>query len=307
VSKHRVPIALLALLIRAASAEAELPAAVQDITLGAARDFGYVMGDPIRNEIEIKVAKPFRLETDFLPQPGSAINDWLEVRALHWGQEDAGQYTVYRVTLTYQVFKGVRETEIPSVPGLPLAFRGAEGSFQVESPAWPFTLMPLISPKTADEQVTLRGALPPPTYATERPATALSGLLFGVAALLVYAVRRLGLPPFRAFAASPFARAVRTLKKLRRQPPSHETYRQALMVVHGALNETAGYTVLAGRLERFLAEHPEFEGLRGPFEAFFSASGRLFFASLEPDIPTGPTLAGLEELCRRSRAMERGR
>jgi len=307
VSTRRNTIAALALLLHVAASGAELPAAVHGIELHALRDFGYVMGDPIRNDIEIGVAKPFELEADFLPHPGSAISEWLEVRELQWRQEDAGKETIYRIALTYQVFKGVREAEILSVPALPLRFRGADGSFEVQSPAWRFTLMPLISPKTVDENVTLRGPLPPTVYPTERPTAVLLGFLAGIAALLVYAAWQLGLPPFRAYAASPFARAVRALKRLRRQPPSYETYRQALQLVHGAINETAGYTVFAGRLERFLVEHPEFEGLREPFEAFFTASGRLFFASLEPDLPTGPALARLEELCRKSETAERRR
>ena len=306
-SKRRAFIAALAVLLSAASAGAELPAAVHGIELHAPRDFGYVMGDPIRNDIEIRVAKPFELEADFLPQPGSAINDWLEVRDVQWRREDSGKETVYRIALTYQVFRGVREAEPLSVPALPLRFRGADGRFEVQSPVWPFTLMPLIAPKIADESVMLRGPLSPPVYPTERLAAVLLGFLSGIAALLVYAARRLGLPPFRAFAASPFARAVRTLKKLRRQPPSLEVYRQAFLLVHGALNETAGYTVLAGRLGRFLAEHPQFEGLREPFEAFFTASERLFFAPVEPDIANGHALARLEDLCRQSRAAERRR
>jgi len=296
-----------ALMFHAAGVSAELPAAIHGIELHAQRDFGYVMGEPIRNTIEVRVAKPLELESDFLPQPGSAVNDWLEVRQVEWKREDRRDQTIYRIDFTYQVFKGVRDAETQTVPALPLRFRQGDSHIEVEAPAWNFTLTPLISPKTPDENVTLRGDLPPPVYPTERHETALFGFLIGIAAPLMYAAWRLGLPPFRTFVALPFARAARALKKLHRQPPSGEVYRQALRLVHGAINETAGYTVFAGRLDQFFIEHPEFGGLREQFEAFFAVSQRLFFASIEPDIPSDFALTGLEKLCRESRKVERRR
>jgi mxaA protein len=294
----------LALLFYAVGAWAQLPAAIHGVELHARRDFGYVMGEPLRHDIEIKVAKPFELEADFLPQAGSAVNDWLEIRQVEWKREDRGKETIYRIALTYQVFKGVRETETQAVPALPLRFRHGENSIEVEAPAWNFTLTPLISPKTPDENVTLRGDLPPPVYPTGQHKTALIGFLTGIVALLIYAAWRLGLPSFLALDASPFARAGRALKKLRRQPASGEVYRQALRLVHGAINETAGYTVFSGRLDRFFIEHPEFDGLREQFEAFFVTSQGLFFASIELDIPSDFALDRLEALCRESRKIE---
>jgi mxaA protein len=294
-------------MFHAAGVSAELPAAIHGIELHAQRDFGYVMGEPIRNTIEVRVAKPFELESDFLPQPGSAVNDWLEVRQVEWKREDRGDETIYRIAITYQVFKGVREPETQAVPPLPLRFRDGDRHIEVDAPAWSFTLAPLIPPKTPDENVTLRGDVPLPAYPTGQHETALAGFLVGIAALLLYAAWRLGLPPFRATSAPPFARAGRALKKLRRQPATNEVYREALRLVHGAINETAGYTVFAGRLDRFLVEHPEFDGLREQFEAFFAVSQRLFFAPVEPGILSDYALARLEKLCRESRTVERRR
>jgi len=297
----------LALLFRATCAYAELPSPAHRIELSAPRDFGYVMGEPIRHNIDVQVAQAFELEADFLPQPGSAVSDWLELRQAEWKREDRGGETAYHITLSYQVFKGVRDPEILTVPALPLRFRDGDSRIEVEAPAWNFTLTPLIPPKTPDENVALRGDLPPPTYPTGPHQAALAGFLIGITALLLYASWHLGLPPFRAINLSPFARAERTLRKLGRRSPSIEDYREALRLVHGAINETAGHTVLAGRLDRFLVEHPEFEGLREQLTAFFQVSQRVFFVSSEPQTPSDYSLDRLKQLCQQCRSIERER
>lgn len=286
------------------SAWPELPPSVRAIELAAPRDFGYVMGEPIHHEITVKIAHPFALEADFLPQPGSAVNDWLEIRQSRWTREDQGSERIYRISLTYQVFKGVRETETVTVPVLPLRFSNGNDSTEIEVPAWNFTLTPLISPKIPDENVTLRGDLPP-VENTEHPGW-LAGFSVAVIGLLVYALWRLGLPPFRAARAAPFARARQALKRLRRQPPTLDTCGTAFRLVHQAINETAGHPVFSKHLDRFLHERREFEGLREQLEAFFATSQRLFFETIGAETRPGDTLDWLDTLCQQAQRIEKG-
>jgi mxaA protein len=279
------------------------PAPIRSVSVAPQRDYGLVVGETLASEIRVAVEPGFELEAAALPLPGVAVSDFLELREIGWAKQPQGGETLYRIRLVYQVFKGVRDAETVAVPALPLRFNRAGQAAEADAPGWNFTLTPIIPPGTADDTVALRGDLPPPSLPDRGPGRWLLACLAGLAGLGVYAGERAGLLRRRA---PPFVRAARALKTLGRQPSSLDTWRQGARLVHAALNETAGHTVLSGQLRRFLAARPDYAGLQAELEQFFRHSDRLFFAEAA-DWPADYPLARLEALCRRLAAAGGGR
>jgi len=295
-------LAKLALAAALACPYADAAEAVRSVEVIPQRDYGIVMGEVLVSEIRVAVAAGFRLETASLPAAGSAVSDFLELREATWqAQQQAGQ-TVYRIRLDYQVFKGVREAETVEVPALPLRFSRGPETVEAKAPAWQFTLTPLIPARTADEDVAVRGDLPPPEPSASGHWRWLAACLAGLAGLWAYAAWQLGWLPFRS-KAPPFARAASGLKRLRKQPDG-ERWRQGVKLIHAALDETAGHSLFAGQLPKFLEAHPRYAGLAAELERFFALSDRLFFAG-NLEIPADYPWQRLEKLCRQLAAAGR--
>jgi mxaA protein len=270
------------------------------VELSAPRDYGYVMGDLIEHTLTATVPESYTLETGFLPKPG-ALDEWLEVRSVNWDENRANGETRYRIRVIYQLFKGVRSPEKAVVPALPLRFAGAE-PLEAKAPAWEFTVTPLIPPQLADENVAIRGSLPPAPVAAAPHRHRLLAYLAGALSLCGgLAWQKWG----RTHRARPFARARRELKKLLRSPASPERFRAAVKLLHRALDETAGGTLFAGQVDRFCASRPAFAEIREELAGFFALSRRLFFTAPEVAVPSDYPAERLENLCRRCAAAER--
>ncbi|CAL1239071.1 hypothetical protein [Candidatus Methylocalor cossyra] len=292
-----------AFLIRLAAAlalwsTAAYPAPSLRVELAAPRDYGYLIGDLIVHRLTVELPAAYRLEPGFLPRPG-AVNDWLEIRSVAWDRTDEGDAARYRIRVTYQVFKGVRSPERATVPALPLRFTGPE-PLTLTAPEWSFSLAPLIAPETGDEAVAIRAPRAPEPASTLPQQRRLGGFLAGALVLGAWLLRgRLGW----SRRPQPFHRAYRELRRLLRGPASPETYRTAAKLLHRALDETAGYTVFAGQLDRFCQQRPAFAALRAELAEFFAFSQRLFFTATATPADYPPPR--LEALCRRCAAAER--
>ena len=293
--KNPFGIALGFALVFHSLAEASSP--IHSIEISSPRDYGIVMGDTLTGVIRVVTETGYHLETASIPQPGSAVNDFLEIREIHSDRQELGNETLYRIILIYQVFKGVREAETLTVPALPLRFERNGQSVETIAPAWNFTLTPIIPTNVPDEAVVLRGELPPPYYSGINHWRWLAACLSGLGGLGAYAAWRFGLPPFRRN-DPPFARAALGLKKLGKKPATQENYRQGAKLLHDALNEAAGHTLLPGQLWRFLEAHPEYQGSTADLERFFMDSERVFYA-IGTVPPVDFSLSKLEGLCRK--------
>lgn len=291
----------------AAPLPAQLPPHVHAVESHLERDFGHMMGSLLRQTIVLETDAGFSLEEGMLPAQGGAVNDVLEVRSSGWEKQVRGDRQTYRITVDYQIFKGVREPEALAIPTVALRLSRDGQVLETESQPLPFVLHPLISAAIADEDVTIRGLKPLPTIAAPRHGVKLAALLAVAALLLAFALRHLGLPPFASRTPRPFDRASREMRKLRRQPATGETWRRALRLFHEGLNGYARRTVLEGQLPRLFDDHPELSGLRPELETVFALSHRTFFASEQSDWPRDFALPRLEDLCRRCRAIERRR
>lgn len=270
------------------------------VELSAPRDYGYVMGDLIEHTLTVAVPEAYGLDTGYLPAPGP-LDEWLDVRSVDWNRTRADGETRYRIRVVYQLFKGVRSAEKAAVPALPLRFAGPD-ILEAKAPEWAFTVTPLIPPALADENVAIREALPPDPLATRPHWRRLLACLAGAAAVAGFlGWQNLG---WRR-RTRPFGRAQRELKKLLRTPATPQSTREAARVLHRALDETAGETLFAGRIEDFCQGRPAFAALRDELRDFFELSRRLFFTSPEEPVPKDYPPARLADLCRRCAAAER--
>ncbi|MFM8333766.1 MAG: hypothetical protein ACKN9T_18985 [Candidatus Methylumidiphilus sp.] len=284
----------------ATAALAEIPAPIHSVDISSTRDYGIAIGEVISSEVRVAVELGYELETAALPQPGSAVNDYLELRDLRRTRHEENGEAVYGITLNYQVFKGVRDTEALTVPAVPLRFHRAEATAETQTPAWNFTLAPIIPAKTPDEAVILRGDMPTPSHAGVYPGRWLAAYLTGLLCFGVYALWRLGLMPFGRH-ATPFDRAARQIDKLGKRPANLDLCREAAKRVHAALNETAGQVVVSGQLAHFLAAQPEYARYEKELAQFFAESDRLFYADAT-DCPKG-YFTMLKNVCQKMAAV----
>ena len=278
-------------------------ATLPDIALVAPRNFGHVVGEIIHHDIHVRLSSDYSLESSLLPSVGSAVNDWLEVRQLSWDGRQEGPRQVYHIAIDYQVFKGVRETEVVVIPSWPLHFRKAGDSVVREVPAWAFTLNPLISPKLGDEDVPIRDDLPVPDLPWQSRAGGFFLALILLFCSYLFAAWRRSWLPFRAKRMLPFDQACRQLRCLQRRPLTPERLADEFRVVHTALNATFGVTVFPGQLARRVADQPRWTPLRDTLEQFFRYSERLFFAH-QTALPEEELRLWLAQFCRQCRQVE---
>jgi len=291
-------IALALCLTGSAALQAET--AAPHVELQASRDFGYTMGSLIEHRIRLWLPDGAEFLSPLLPSPG-AVNDWLDLRTIRWHQESR---QVVRIDVTYQVFKGVRDTETAVIPPLPIAYRAGGSNAEIRTPEWPFGLIPLIPPATPDDSVLIRRDAAQAPFVTAPVFYRFIGFssvaLLGALALAF----RLGLMP-RIGQGRPFARARRELVRLRSHSRAAARYDAGLRLVHEAIDRSHGAPVFPAMLEDFLSGHPAFMPLRPDFEAFFQASQRHFFDPGTDDVEPHARWQALEDFCRRCARLER--
>lgn len=269
----------------------------------AQRNFGYVIGDPVEYEVLISVPENHALEAEYLPKPGT-LTEWLDLRTINWARTDSKGTAQYRLRLTYQVFKGVRQPEKLTIPALTIRFRG-QTPFEVQTEPWQIVVAPIIPPDVSDESVELRGFSHPERRSLGPHRLRLAAYLGGILIALAILAWQHGRLPFFRTATPPFARTVRELKKLSRKRDDAEAFRKAVKLLHRALDETYGFRLFGEELETFLTIRPAFAELRDELNHFFALSQRVFFTAPDAPIPADSPLPWLETLCRRCVAAER--
>ena len=292
-------IALLTALLLGGCSSVNQADRAPEIALDASRDYGYVLGDRIEHTLTVRLPAGEALDLASLPQPGP-INDWLVLRDSRWEPAPAGAAKVHRLHVSYQIFKGVRAPEPVSIPPLTLRLDGSDAR-ELATPAWSFTLAPVIPPNETDETLILRDPHPPSPAdsmaLTRRMSLSLAGSgligpLFGLRAFLLRRKIR------------PFAQARGELRRLLASGRDAESLRHAARCLHRAFDQTFGKTLFSGQIEFFLAEHPTFAPLREQLTAFYEWSQHLFFdpvgVAIEPR-----THRWLNDLASRFAAAER--
>lgn len=269
------------------------------VTLRAPRDFGYVLGDSIDHTLSVELEQGQTLDTGSLPQPGP-VNDWLDIRGSRWEISQTGSRTTWLIHVDYQVFKGVREPEQVPMPPLTLRLAG-QPPREILTPAWSFTLVPIIPPGLPDEQIEPREPAPPTPAATTAMARRLLYWLSGTGAVLgLFGLRQW----LRKRRPRPFAAAARQLRSALAGEPDTAALQAGLRALHRAFDQTFGETLFAGQIQRFCRRHPAFAPLQDRMAAFFTLSQLLFFEPGGAHAVDSATRDWLNDLARRCAAAE---
>ena len=297
-----------ALLVAAAGVSPLAEAAVEKLEMTTPRPFGYVIGDTIEHRVSLVLDPGFELDPDSLPAPGRASR-WLALNESVLESDERDGTTRHSILLRYQIVNAAESVIGAGTPPLSLRILGPEGDLPVVVPAWGFTFGPIVTPeeRTAGRRPDLRPALPPPPFETEVRTARVAAL--GLLALVLFAlvVREHLVGRFAAPSDRHFDRAWRRLRRRSSGSNPSDAVTQALVEVHAAFNATAGRAVFQHNLARFFVEHPRFEPVRTPIEAFFAESGKLLYGRNEAAPDTGPRLDRLRDLCRACREVERSR
>jgi len=246
------------------------------------RAFGYFIGDVLVREVEIAVPAGQRIDPASIPRPGP-LNYWLELKSASLDETVRQGQPHYRMRLEYQTFYAPLEPRKLQIPAIQLRIiNGQEESGQAVVPAFEFLSSPLreiIPETTSDDRAGLlrpdAPVLRTSTF-TERVGMAVGGLAF--LAGIVLLAHHLAIWPFHRRRTRPFAVAMRAVRREAAKEPGGGDYARALIALHRAFDEAARKRILAGDLDRFLSERPEFEPLRPEIESFFAQSRRAFFA-----------------------------
>ncbi len=286
-------------------------AQVRGVELRVPRAFGYFLGDLVQVQADIRVDPGFTVQRPSLPKPG-LVTYWLDLRSVAVEERREGDETLIRIRLTYQDFYAALDSRTLDVPGFSLTIesegKGGLTTATAQVPAWKIGVSPLreVQPERRDDPAEYllpdgRGPRLDPQPAT---ATALSLLALATLALVPLARDR-AWGPFAPRRGRPFALGLKAVRRLKRRAQGDDLYREGLLVLHRALDATAGRRVLADDLASFLANHPAFRGQEQGLEKFFAASRRAFFGRETEAAARACPLSEVESLLGRLAAAER--
>ncbi|MFM9916467.1 MAG: hypothetical protein ACKVOX_11715 [Rhizobacter sp.] len=275
------------------------------------RAYGHTIGDLVQRQVVIHVPTGYTLNEETLPTAGRRGGS-IELRRLtrELGRDGSGSRLT--LTLDYQVFVAPREVRTLELPPFVLGFQGAPRPQDLRVEAWPLTVSPLVpvdvSPRRGLGE--LQPDAPPPLIDTRAGEWRLAAYGLIAALLLAYlALVYIGLPWFWR-RQRPFTSAWRALKAMPElagpESASSERRRLAFQQLHDALNQTAGEVVFEQTIDRFIAAHPRFAGLRGDLAVFFQRSRTEFFGGAAAMSDSASAGAWLTEFCRKCRDAERG-
>jgi mxaA protein len=264
------------------------------------RDFGYVMGDVIRQTLIVTTPADQMLDTTALPRPGP-VNDWLDIRDISWESQPGSTEQIHHIYVQYQIFKGLRGPEQVSLPGLPLHFGGAS-PLDTTGPDWPIALLPIIPVTLSSEEVELR----PPMLAQPMPTDAHWRILW----LWLSAGMTVGLYAGRHYwlglrRTRPLLQARQDVCKLLQAPLTRERLNAAVRTLHTGLDHSHGATLFGHQVGLFCSEKPSFADLEAELEAFFNLSNQLFFATDSSALDLTASAKSLAMLAKRLATAER--
>jgi mxaA protein len=275
-------------------------AAVQSVDVYEPRAFGYFIGDTLDRRVEIVTTGDTELFSSALPRPGP-LTYWLDLVAIDESHHEEGDRKTYEIRLKYQIFYSALDVTKLEIPALPLKFKGAgndenapHGSAGPENsgpsasiPAFQFlasplrdiTLQNLMPGQNAEIADVLRPDKPAREIAiggaTRLLGIAIFGMVLSAAGLLWHYAKW----PFSRRAGRPFTVADRRIRDLLLTGArSDATYRESLIVLHRAFDESLGRRMFAEDLSVFLGKRQRFANLKPIVVRFFEGS-RLYFFS----------------------------
>jgi mxaA protein len=246
------------------------------------RAFGYFVGDVIERTFEIDTDRGDTLTDASLPHAGP-LTYWLELKSVTATRSTPGDVARYTLKIAYQIFYVPVDPRKLEIPPVTIAFRNGESSYNVTLPPFTFLVSPLreIFPEKSGE--TIETFLRADAGARFLPVRSLHLAMAasGIASLLALAALAYQLAwwPFNKRMARPFTRAARETATLIGEGQNSDSYRQALLELHRALDSAAGQRLMAADVPAFVSRHSEHSGRADDLARFFEASRSAFFAN----------------------------
>jgi mxaA protein len=282
-------------------------AQVRSVKLFTSRAFGYFVGDIVRSEVDVVVDKHVSLLPASVPQPGP-LNSWLELIASRVEENSANDMRLYRLYFDYQNFYPALDSRALEIPGFTLSFISGGRTVSAQVPAWSFLISSLRevlpAPKASGADY-MQPDASPQGIDLRRARIATFGFLAACLVALGFLAHHLVWWPFGARVNRPFTAAARRVRALFDTSDEEGAYREALLILHRAVDVTAGHAVFAEDLPDFLGRAPAFSPLEDQFSAFFRSSRRTFFADDFAAATADFSPDELSHLCERLAAIER--
>ncbi len=300
-------------------------AAVEAVNVYDPRRFGYFIGDTLERRVEIITNGGTELFTAALPRPGP-VTYWLDLIAIDDKAREEQGRQIHDITLKYQNFYSALEATNLDIPAFPLKFKNphsvapdgsapadasASGNYVASVPALKLVVSPLrnivlddlMPEKTGEISDVMRPDAIPQEIWTVPKERLLAMSLIALAASGGLLLWHYAIWPFSRRRNRPFTQADRQIRAI---GGSNAPYREALLVLHRALDEAAGRRVFSGDVSTFIAKHRNFTNLAPRLRDFFENSRLYFFsddrAAAEQRFPIENVRMLVADLAREERA-----
>jgi len=326
-------------------AAGQCKAAVEAVNVYEPRAFGYFIGDTFERRVEVITTGDTELLTAGLPRPGP-LTYWLDLVGVDDKVTESSGRKIHNITLKYQTFYAAIEPVKVKIPAYPLRFRNpgtaaatpapeekpAEGQAPSSDdktakadappqredvaviPAFQIVMSPMREYAVADfmsgKSIELADILAPDvkaqTMSTSRQAGWLGASLAALALSLLLLLHHYAKGPFAKRPGRPFTLAERRIRELQSAESGDALYRNTLLALHRAFDESYGRRVFAEDLPAFLDRRQRFSTLKDKLQKFFESS-RLFFFSgdktaAEASFPIEEVLKLASDLAREEKA-----
>ncbi|MGE3772717.1 MAG: nonribosomal peptide synthetase MxaA [Gammaproteobacteria bacterium] len=295
--------------LAAGPAAAPAPPSLPRIAAQMPRGFGHHIGDLLVQRYSVEVPRSHALQRESLPAVGD-IDYWLELRDVDVREEESSRPDTrrYALTLRYQTFYAPLDVRKLHIPGFTLRFAQRTDVLSVRVPAWSFTMSPTMQivargvGQGGGEQVFSMPDEAPRLLPTAQARRRVAALVLGTVVWGGFLAWRYG--GWRMRSRAPFAAGLRAFAPLCARGDG-AAYREALRVLHRALDATHGRPLFAEGLADFLAQRPAFASQRDALAQFFERSRATFFGDEPTAEPPGALFDELQRLLRECRRVER--
>lgn len=276
-------------------------AAVDAVDIYEPRAFGYFLGDTFERHVKVITSGDTELLASGLPRPGP-LTYWLDLIAVNDKVAEANGNKIHDITLKYQTFYSALQPTKVTIPAYPLKFRNPEPLKATETPesetpseaaeniasipAFPIVMSPLrdfaVSDFMSGKSVEITDIMRPDAAASP-VGTSGQAIRFGLA-LAALALSTLLLlwhyakGPFARRPGRPFTLAERRIRDLKTKSNGDDLYRDSLIILHRAFDESFGRRVFASDLQALLKQRQGFATSKDTLQRFFEGS-RIFFFS----------------------------
>jgi mxaA protein len=304
-------------------------AAVDAVDVYEPRAFGHFLGDTFERRVRVVTSGDTELLASGLPRPGP-LTYWLDLIAVTDKVSEADGKKIHDIALKYQTFYSALQPTKVTIPAYPLKFRNPglpkpseapEGEAPGETaediasiPAFPIVMSPLrefavsdfMSGKGVEVADVMRPDAVTKPLGTSRQAARLGLAVAALALSILLLLWHYAKGPFARRPGRPFTRAERRIRELQSKESGDELYRESLIILHRALDESFGRRVFASDLQAFLKQRRGFATLKDTLQQFFEGSRIFFFsgnkAAAESKFPIDDVRRLAAELAREEKA-----